>query len=149
MILYGASGHAKVIIDILHAMNDEVSELFDDNDSIETLQDIKVSKPRETVEKIIISIGNNAIRKKIVESNNYNYGLAIHPTAIISPYAKIGEGTVVMQGGVIQSDVVVGKHCIINTGATVDHECHIEDYVHISPNATLCGNVNVGEESWI
>lgn len=149
MILYGASGHAKVIIDILHAMNDEVSELFDDNDSIETLQDIKVSKPRETVEKIIISIGNNAIRKKIVESNNYNYGLAIHPTAIISPYAKIGEGTVVMQGGVIQSDVVVGKHCIINTGATVDHECHIEDYVHISPNATLCGNVKVGEESWI
>ena len=75
MILYGASGHAKVIIDILHAMNDEVSELFDDNDSIETLQDIKVSKPRETVEKIIISIGNGVSPKDLI--NTYTFETTI------------------------------------------------------------------------
>ena len=149
MILYGASGHAKVIIDILEAMGIEVSELFDDNNSLEKLQNIKVSIPRETTEKLIISIGNNRIRKKIVESNSYTYGVAIHPTAVLSPYAHVGEGTVVMQGAIIQSDVVVGKHCIVNTGATIDQECQIEDYVHVSPNATLCGNVKVGEESWI
>lgn len=149
MILYGASGHAKVIIDILEAMGIEVSELFDDNNSLEKLQNIKVSIPRETTEKLIISIGNNRIRKKIVESNSYTYGVAIHPTSVLSPYAHVGEGTVVMQGAIIQSDVVVGKHCIVNTGATIDHECQIEDYVHVSPNATLCGNVKVGEESWI
>ena len=149
MILYGASGHAKVIIDILEAMGIEVSELFDDNNSLEKLQNIKVSIPRETTEKLIISIGNNRIRKMIVESHSYTYGVAIHPTAVLSPYAHVGEGTVVMQGAIIQSDVVVGKHCIVNTGATIDHECQIEDYVHVSPNATLCGNVKVGEESWI
>ena len=54
-----------------------------------------------------------------------------------------------MQGAIIQSDSIIGKHCIINSGASVDHECQIEDFVHISPHATLCGNVHVGEGSWI
>jgi sugar O-acyltransferase (sialic acid O-acetyltransferase NeuD family) len=54
-----------------------------------------------------------------------------------------------MQGAIIQADAVVGKHCIVNTGASVDHECVLEDFVHISPHATLCGNVSVGEGAWI
>ncbi|MFK1918720.1 DapH/DapD/GlmU-related protein, partial [Bacteroides fragilis] len=54
-----------------------------------------------------------------------------------------------MQGSIIQVCAQVGRHCIINTGASVDHECVIEDYVHISPHSTLCGNVSVGEGSWI
>jgi sugar O-acyltransferase (sialic acid O-acetyltransferase NeuD family) len=149
MILYGASGHAKVIADILKATGIEITELFDDNDQIKTLSGINVVKPHQTEEELIISIGNNAIRKKIVETNNFRYGIAIHPTAIVSPSAVIGEGTVVMQGAIIQADAVIGKHCIINTGATVDHECKIEDYVHISPNSSLCGNVKVGAGTWI
>jgi sugar O-acyltransferase (sialic acid O-acetyltransferase NeuD family) len=54
-----------------------------------------------------------------------------------------------MQGAIIQASSVVGKHCIINTGASVDHDCNIADFVHISPHATLCGDVTVGEGSWI
>ena len=54
-----------------------------------------------------------------------------------------------MQGAIVQSDVCIGSHCIINTGASVDHECLIADYVHISPHCTLCGNVQVGEGTWI
>ena len=54
-----------------------------------------------------------------------------------------------MQGTVVQSGATVGKHCILNTGASVDHECCIEDFVHISPQATLCGNVHIGEGAWI
>ena len=150
MKLYGASGHAKVIIDILNATCIEISEIFDDNKSITDLHRIKVSQPTETNEELIISIGNNKIRKEIVAKNLANkYGIAIHPSAIVSPYAEIGEGTVVMQGAIIQAGAKIGKHCIINTGATVDHDCIIEDYVHISPNATLCGNVLVGEGTQI
>ena len=58
-------------------------------------------------------------------------------------------GEVVMQGAIVQSDACIGSHCIINTGASVDHECLIADYVHISPHCTLCGNVQVGEGTWI
>lgn len=65
------------------------------------------------------------------------------------PLCKIGEGSVVMQGSILQSCCQTGKHCIVNTGAAIDHECILEDYVHVSPHATLCGNVEVGEGSWI
>lgn len=54
-----------------------------------------------------------------------------------------------MQGAIIQSDAKIGKHCIVNTGASIDHECEIEDYVHISPHVTLYGNVLVGKGAWI
>jgi sugar O-acyltransferase (sialic acid O-acetyltransferase NeuD family) len=149
MILYGASGHAKVILDILAAMNITVTQLLDDNEAIKELHGISVVSPHDTTEEVIISIGYNAIRKKIVEANQYRYGVAIHPSAIVSPSAKIGEGSVVMQGAIIQADAIIGKHCIVNTGATVEHECVVSDYVHVAPNSSLCGNVKVGEGTWI
>lgn len=150
MVLYGASGHAKVIIDILKAQGGEISRIFDDF-SIETsLNGIVISKPVLTNEPIIICIGDNNIRKQIVGKKiSERYGIAIHPSAIVSPFAEIGEGTVVMQGAIIQAGAKIGKHCIINTGATVDHDCIIKDFAHISPGANLCGNVCVGEGAQI
>ena len=149
MYLYGASGHAKVIIDILEASGLQVEGLIDDNPNINQLQGYPVRHTFTGESPFIISIGNNKIRKQVTERLQASYGKAIHPSAILSPTAKIGDGTVVMQGAIIQADAKVGKHCIINTGASVDHECVIGDYVHVSPHATLCGNVHVGEGSWI
>lgn len=149
MYLYGASGHAKVIIDILRANNENVEALFDDNEAIHSLLGYPVLCSSEVRGPLIISIGSNSIRKKIAESLNVTFGKAFHPSAIISEESEISEGTVVMQGAIIQSDVRLGRHCIINTGASVDHECVIEDYVHISPHCTLYGNVSVGEGTWI
>ena len=149
MYLYGASGHAKVIIDILEVSGVRVDGLIDDNPNIDQLQGYPVRHTFTVESPFIISIGNNKIRKQVAERLQTAYGKAIHPSAILSPTAKIGDGTVVMQGAIIQADANVGKHCIINTGASVDHECVIGDYVHVSPHATLCGNVHVGEGSWI
>lgn len=155
MYLFGASGHAKVIIDSLKASGKQILGLFDDNPDVKELLEYSVygsfDQNRLGDEELIISVGLNHIRKKIVEKlpENTRYGKAIHPSAIISEYASLGEGTVVMQGAVIQSSVSIGKHCIINTTASVDHDCIIEDYVHISPNATLCGSVSVGEGSQV
>ncbi len=151
MYLYGASGHAKVIIDSLKASKEIVSGLFDDNPEIKTLLDYRVLGAFNAEQlgnnKLIISVGLNNIRKKIVDKLPWyiNYGNAIHPSAIISEYVSIDEGTVIMQGTIIQSSVQIGKHCIINTAASIDHDCVIENFVHISPNATLCGAVSVGE----
>ena len=149
MYLYGASGHAKVIIDILCANNETIEALFDDNEAIHNLLDYPVLRSSEVQGPLIISIGNNDIRKKIAEQLDINFGKTFHPSAIISKEVVIDEGTVVMQGAIVQSGVCIGKHCIINTGASVDHECIIGDFVHISPHCTLCGNVQIGEGSWI
>ena len=150
MYLYGASGHAKVIIDILKANGIVVDGLIDDNPTLEYLLEYPVVHNKfEGISPLIISIGDNKIRKKITEKVHAEYGMVVHPSAIISEYAHIDEGTVVMQGAIIQSCASIGKHCIINTGASVDHECNIGDFVHISPHCTLCGNVTIGEGAWI
>lgn len=155
MYLFGASGHAKVIIDSLKASGKQISGLFDDNPEVKELLEYSVygsfDQDRLGDEELIISVGLNHIRKKIVEKlpENTRYGKAIHPSAIISEYASLGEGTVVMQGAIIQSSGSIGRHCIINTAASVDHDCLIDDFVHISPNATLCGAVSVGEGSQV
>ncbi len=150
MYLYGASGHAKVIIDILEASGEKIDGLVDDNPEVVQLQGYPVSHESKDLFPFIVSIGVNAIRKKVVEKLvGAGFGKAVHPSAVVSSSASIDEGTVVMQGGIINADAKIGRHCIINTGALVDHECIIGDYVHISPHSTLCGNVQIGEGTWI
>lgn len=149
--LFGASGHAKVIGDIIEAQGDSIGCLYDDEPHCLNIHSKAVLKASNvTVEgPLIISIGSNRIRKIITERYKLSYAKAIHPKALISTTAQIGIGTVIMQGAIVQSDARIGNHCIINTGASVDHECIIEDFVHISPHATLCGNILVGEGSWV
>jgi len=151
MYLYGAGGHAKVIIEILQSTGVPVEGLFDENPDIKQIWQYPVMKyaPALVSPEIIISIGKNLIRKKIAEQLPGRFGIAQHQRANISPTAMIAEGTVVMAGATINADALIGRHCIINTNASVDHECVLEDFVHISPNAALCGNVRVGEGTHI
>lgn len=149
MYLYGASGHGKVIKDILESQKIEVNAFVDDNPKLSQYCDKPVYHQSDGLSPMIISIGENQTRKKIVEKLSCPFGKAIHPSAIVSPSAVIGEGTVVMPGAIINADAVIGKHCIINTGASVDHECVIGDYCHIAPHVTLCGQVHVGEGTLI
>lgn len=151
MNLYGASGHAKVVIAILKRSNIKISKIFDDNKNIKKILEFDVTS-FERLDKnnsFIISIGNNKIRKSISQKLNAAYGQAIHPDSIIDPTVTIQDGTVIMAGTVINSSTKIGKHCIINTSASVDHDCILENFVHISPNATLCGGVKVGEGTQI
>ena len=152
--LFGASGHGKVIKEILNANDIEVGAFIDDNKEVNECAGCVVLHEYAGLSPVIVSVGVNAIRKKVVEKlvakaeadgQELTFATAIHPSAIVSPSAKIGEGTVVMAGAIINADAVIGKHCIINTGASVDHECVVEDFCHIAPHATLCGQVHVGE----
>lgn len=149
MYLYGASGHAKVIMDILEANQIGIDGLIDDNPEVNELLGYPVFHQRNDLFPLIISIGNNQIRRRIAEKLDVEFGTAIHPSAVVSPSAKIGEGTVVMPGAVINADAVIGKHCIINTGSTIDHECVIEDYCHIAPGVNISGCTTVGEGTWV
>ncbi len=155
MYLFGASGHAKVVAEILKQLGIRLEGIIDDDKSLKHFIELKVKhsiNSEQLPTPAIVSIGQNSSRKRIVErlqSHGVEFGKAIHPTAIISDDVKIGEGTVVMPLSVVQPGTNIGKHCIINTGAIIEHDCQIEDYAHISPNATLCGGITVGEGSWI
>lgn len=110
----------------------------------------------------VVAVGDNHLRK--IEVRNLEaewrkefeetglqkrFGIAIHSSAVVSPKAKIGEGSVICAGAVICADAVIGKHCIINTGASVDHDSVLKDFVHIAPGAHLCGGVQVGEGGFV
>jgi len=152
--LYGASGHAKVIAEILEENNIEIGGVFDDNTSIKNLLDYKcygkVDLEKLKNNKLIISIGINSIRKKIATSlPQIDFDIAIDKSANISKRATIGNGTIVMKGVSINSTTKIGEHCIINTNASIDHDCKLESFVHVSPNSALAGNVTVGEGTHI
>lgn len=151
--LFGASGHCKVIIDILQNSGARIEVIVDDNPNIKTIlgKTVLLSNQIDSriLKNVIVSIGNNRIRKLIVYRLNSSFSKAIHPRSTVSSFAKIDEGTVVMAGVIINPDVVIGKHCILNTAATIDHDSTIEDFVHISPNVSLAGGVHVGEGTHI
>ena len=150
MILYGASGHAKVIIDTLEALSKKIDFIVDDNPNLTELMGYEVRRNTGVYDAAIISIGSCQIRKKVVEELKVQkWETAIHPSAVISPHAVVGEGTVVMANAVVNSSASIGKHCIINTGATVDHDVQIGDYVHVAPGVNISGGTTIGEGSWI
>ncbi|GAA4460783.1 acetyltransferase [Nemorincola caseinilytica] len=150
MIVYGASGHGKVIIEILESNGITDIEVWDDADKPPMWQ-YPVQKPFSTPgtedREAVISIGVNATRKKVAGllEGKLRFVKAIHAHARVSRRATVGEGTVIMAGATINADTRIGKHCIVNTSASIDHDCVLGDYVHVSPNATLSGDVHIGE----
>lgn len=159
LLIIGASGHGKVVADIALKMNKWQSISFlDDDENIKSSIGIKViGKSSDAVKhlddfEIFVGIGNNSIREKIqekLEANGASIPTLIHPKAVIGENVELYPGTVVMAGAVINCCTRIGKGCIINTGATIDHDNIIEDYVHISPGVHLAGTVKVGQGSWL
>lgn len=154
MYIYGASGHGRVIIDLIESY-EKIHGVFDDN--IEKLEILGYPVLGPIPDNFIfnssihIAIGDNATRKRIALelSGRVRFANIIHDSAIFSKRANLGSGCVVMEGAIIKVNCILGDHVIINTGASVDHDCLIEDYVHIAPQATLCGGITVGEGSLI
>lgn len=150
LIIIGAGGHGKVIADA--ALKNGYTNIccVDDNATgdvmgfpiIGTTADVECLNDGNT--DFVIGIGNNAIRKTIAEIHNVNWVSIVHPSAQIGFDAEIGKGTVVMANAVVNVCAKIGEHCIINTGAIVEHDNVIENYAHISPNVALGGTVRIG-----
>jgi len=150
MKLYGASGHAKVIISILELLDKKISNIFDDRAPFKLLGYQVEKFDEHYTDNFMISVGNNKTRKLLAKKlHKVNFTTAIHPSTIIDKRVFVDAGTVVMAGVTINVATTIGKHCIINTAASIDHDCQLANYVHISPNATLCGNVKIGEGSQV
>lgn len=149
MVLYGSGGHAKVVLESLASCGKSVLGIFDDNPKLVNFKGVAVlgsySPTKHADQTVIVSIGNNEIRKKIAEQITHSFGIVIDQSASVSSQCKIGEGSMVLTASILQPDSIIGRHVIVNTGAVVEHDCKIGDYVHIGPRAVLCGLVEVGE----
>lgn len=100
----------------------------------------------------IPAIGDNRLREetcRLLESYGIPLQGANHPSAVVSRYAQIDPGVVICAGAIIGTGAWIGAGSIINTRASVDHDCRISPYVHIAPRATLGGNVTIETRAWI
>ena len=157
VIIIGASGHGKVVADVINQSDDSVIGFLDDNSKLsESFMGFPVlgkTDQFKDYEKyyFIIAIGNASIREKIADKM---YGVrwytAIHPSAVVSKLGvTIGEGTVIMANAVVNAGASIGRHCIINSGAIVEHDNWLEDFVHVSVGAKLAGTVHISKRTWI
>lgn len=145
IVIYGASGHGGMILEILESKSQEAC-FYDDNPSKTEYLQTNVERNLADKNNFIIGIGENSIRRKIASDlKNKSFEIAIDNTANISTRAKIDIGSVVFKSAIVNHSTTIGKHVIVNTKATIDHDCSIGDYCHIAPGATICGGVSIGE----
>lgn len=158
MIIVGAGGHGKVCSTIAKRIKKYDEILFYDEfksgkvNSIEILEEKKITKLINFDTEFIIAIGDNNIRERIsieLINNGGKIGTIIDPSAIVDVSAKIGNGVVVFPNAVINTGVVISDGVIINTMAIVEHDCYIGSYGHVSPGAVLLGGVSCGCKTWI
>ena len=154
VIIIGASGHGKVIADIIQKSGDKVYGFLDDNTELSdtflgfpVLGTIDKYKKYSNIAEFVIAIGDaetrNAISKKIQDVGIYT---AIHPTAVISNLdVTIGKGTVIMANAVINSGSRIGEFCIINTGAIVAGTVYVGQYTWIGIGAVVSNNLKICE----
>jgi len=165
ILVLGASGHAKVVLDMIEkAAKCKVGGLFDDNPALlgSTVLGYEVMGGKGDLLaqtggmrdcSVVVAIGNNAIRASVaaelIANKKHLCEALIHPSAQIAHGVRIGKGCVVMAGAIINADSCVGNNVIVNTSATIDHDCIIGDGVHIAPGVTLCGGIKVGENTLV
>lgn len=160
VVVVGAGGHAKVCIELLQAMGEEVAYCVGGDDSPDRCVGIPVLKGDENLlhlreagyARLFVAIGSNKLRTRLATlaiDQGYELVNAISPRAIISPSVHMGSGVAVMAGAVINAEATIGDLVIVNTGATIDHDCQIGESVHIAPQCGLAGNVVVGRQSFL
>ena len=159
VLLFGAGGHAQVVADVLRAQQHAGEQIcfagyVDDRaDELratlgEDVQGTIAEWPSAEHDAVIVAIGDNSTRRTLfgrAKKRNACLAIARHPASTIAPDVRVGLGSMVCGGVVINTRTVIGANTIINTAASVDHHCVIGDHVHIAPGVRLGGDVTVGE----
>jgi sugar O-acyltransferase (sialic acid O-acetyltransferase NeuD family) len=166
-VVWGSRGHAKVISDIILARGGQVDVLIDnDPNAVSSLINVPLCIGMAgldtwlvergvgySVDAAVAIGGARGQDRRDIGVQLRKIGLMlpqlIHASSSVSPSAKVGQGSHVLAGAVIAADATVGDFCIINHSASVDHECLIDDGVHIAPGAVLCGCVEIDENALI
>ena len=165
LLIYGASGHSKVVVHTALSAGYKIFGLYDDNPQKwgsdilgytvkgDLAQLIKENEHSNDAFVVTIAIGTNAIRREkylqLKSNPNIEFVTLVHPSASISSGVSIGEATVVFDFVAIHPDTKIGKNVVLNISAIIEHDNVIEDHVQVAPGAILCGNVLVQESAFI
>lgn len=163
ILVVGASGHAKVIVETVVredkytvvGLLDNIRQVGDDVLGFPVLgseENLSELIERYSIHGLLIAIGDNFQRFQMYERLSAAHpGLemvsAIHPQASVSPSAVCGPGTVIMAGAVVNAESRTGNCCIINTRASLDHDCHMSDFSSIAPGVAVGGSCTIGYRS--
>ena len=155
--ILGGGGHAKVVIATFESVGETITGVYDDDQTKEGafLLGSRIVTPTpgeswwaEEMRHAFIAIGNNTIREKIA-AIAAEWVVAQHANAGVHASVSVGEGSLICAGVVIQPDTSIGRHAIVNTSCSIDHDCVIDDFAHIGPGVTLAGGVSVGRRTFI
>ena len=157
LYVLGAGGHGAVVAEIASLLGYEIAGFIDDDPRLagQTVLNWKVLGGRDKLPRgasVALGIGDNAVRARLLadaESLGCELPVLAHPSAVISPSADLGAGTVVMAQVAVNARTRIGRACILNTSCSVDHDCVIGDAAHIAPGARLAGSVKVGERTLV
>lgn len=162
LILVGAGGHCKSVIDAALSAGFEIAGILDMPEKVgEKILGIPVIGTDDDIPKyardyrFVITVGqikSCATRRAIarrIEAAEGEYATVIASSATVSRFAEICEGSVVLHGAHINADARIGRNCIINTGAIIEHDVDIQDFTHVSTGVCINGNASVGAESFI
>ncbi|HRZ68989.1 MAG TPA: acetyltransferase [Candidatus Paceibacterota bacterium] len=162
-VIWGAGGHAKVVADILRLSGLEVVGFLDEVNSGRRGQPFFGSVVLGGVEQLdsllhggvrraFVGFGNNRRRLEagnLLESRGFELVKAIHPAAVVAADVKLGVGTMVAAGAVVNPGSGIGKNVIVNTCASIDHDCVVDDGAHVGPGASVAGSVTIGRCAWL
>lgn len=156
--IFGAGGHAGVVGEIAEKVYEKLF-FFDDHKKtpVGTIWPISgdfndLINQISRFDAVFVAIGDNGFREeKYLElrERKVKFATLFHPSAVVSKYSAIGEGSLVAAGAVINPFCVIGEGAIINTASTIDHDCILKDFVHVSPGAHVAGNVEIGSRTWV
>ena len=159
LVIIGAGGHAVSVANIALSAGFVIHSFVDSNKAGQTLLEVKIIKSIADVGDVnqysfALAIGDNAIRLKVYDEIVASFGqlkfpALIHSSAVVSEFSKVDIGTVVMPKAVVGPNSTVEKFCLINTQASIDHDCHMRDFSSLAPGAITGGNVEIGTRSAI
>jgi sugar O-acyltransferase (sialic acid O-acetyltransferase NeuD family) len=161
ILIVGAGGHGKVVADIAYSSGrwGDIAFLDDHYPEFTQVGEWKVigkatetNRFREEYPEAIVAIGANSVRLEMqnkMSHAGFQFPVLIHPHASVSEFVSIGDGSVICAQAAIIIGSRIGLGTIVNTGASVGHDCALKDGVHVAPGVRLAGGVSVGECSWI
>jgi len=150
----GAGAQGRVVLEIWRAQHPHDEFFFlDDNAELHgsELLGARVAGPTSSAidGEVVLALGDNQLRLRLAETLRGKFGTPIHPSAVVSPSATIGEGTVISAGALINTSARIGRHVVVNTGVIVEHDCVIADGASLSPGARMGGRVTVERGAFI
>lgn len=149
IVVLGAGGHGSVVVDTILALGWSVVAVYDDDEALHgtTVLGAPVVGSIADADAVgfgaVVAVADNGIRRQIVKRVHLPFQSVVHPAAMVGRDVTIGDGTVVFAGSAIQPGARIGMHCIVNTGAQIDHHSTVDDFAHVGPGATLCGRVAI------